>query len=131
MAGKYVEIRQALGAAITLVQPDMNVFHYTPRSFTPPVAIVQPEMRRTIDYEKVYSSGFVDWYFNILIVVGLIDEEASQEKAGGLISPESQLIAALHGALPYVQVLEASISEQSFKTSAVYTYARISLLIKA
>lgn len=131
MVSKYVEIRQALAAAITLVQPDMNVFHYTPRSVTPPVAIVQPEMRRTIDYEKVYSSGFADWYFNILIVVGLIDEEASQEKAGELISPESQLIAALHEALPYVRVLEASISEQSFKTSAVYTYARISLLIKA
>lgn len=131
MASKYTEIRQALGAAITLFQPDMNVFHYTPRSITPPVAIVQPEMRRTIDYEKCYSSGFADWYFNILIIVGEIDEEASQEKAGELISPESKLIAALHDALSYVRVLEAAVSEQSFKTSATYTYARISLLVKA
>lgn len=128
---KYDEIREALAAAIVSVQPDLSVWHYVPRSFDAPVAIVQPDMRRTIDYEKVYVGTFADWYFNIMIVVGDIYEEAAQGIAGAMISPGSPLIHALHKALPYVRVLDAAVSEQTFKTTATYTLARISLLIKA
>lgn len=127
----YNDIRQALGAAIISFRPELNVFHYVPRSFDPPVAIVQPEMRRTIDYQQVMGS-FANWYFNVLIVVGELYEEAAQEIAGDLISPTSPLICALQEAnVPYIQVVDAAVSEQTFKTSAVYTLARVSLLVRA
>lgn len=125
----YNDIRTALGAAVQAYQPDLNVYYYVPRSLIPPSAIVTPKPHQTIEYLQAQSSSLAEWHFNILIVIGQVDEQAAQDQAGDIISPGSTLIQALQNAqLPngYVQVVDGSISEMQFG-GGVYTYAQLSL----
>jgi hypothetical protein len=138
VTGRYNEIRTSLGAStaqwlgtIGVSQPAMNVFNYVPRTIIPPAAIIQPVAQRTIDYMNVLGrGGLADWYFHVLIVVGLVDEEAAQQLTGQIISPGSPLINALQDSMRFVQVTSGSIAEMMFG-NALYTYARLNLTVKA
>lgn len=127
----YNAIRSALGDAVQIYKPDMNVYPYIPRTLVPPAAIVKPRSGRTIDYLQAQSSGLARWNFIVLLVIGLVDEEAAQKLAGELISPGSQLIQCLQNAtLPngFVTVTDGSVSEMMFGQS-LYTYAELSVVV--
>jgi hypothetical protein len=129
----YNDIRNALGASVTAFQPNVNVYYYVPRTLVPPAAIVQPVPHRTISYLQVQSSPMAEWRFNILLVIGQVDEQAAQEQAGELISPGSGLVQALNDTqLPsgYVVVTDGAISEmQTGGSAALYTYAQLSVTV--
>lgn len=133
----YNDIREALGAAVQSFAPDMNVYYYVPRSLIPPAAIVQPSPSRTIDYLQAQSSYLAEWHFNIILVIGLVDEQAAQEQAGDMISPGSTLIQALNNTqLPgpgYVVVTDSLISEMAVSNqgAALYTYAQLMVTVYA
>jgi hypothetical protein len=131
----YNDIRAALGGAINVFDPSLalNTYSYVPRSIVPPAAIVQPAPHRTIDYTQVEGRGsFALWRFNIMIVVGQVDEEAAQTQAGNLITPGSPLIAAIQNIKlnGYAQVLEGGISQMMFD-QGLYTYAELTVIVKA
>lgn len=124
-------VRKALGTAIQSYQPGLNVYYYVPRSFAPPAAIVEPASQRTINYKMVQGNGpFSKWFFNVLLVLGQVDEEAAQEAAGEIISPGSPLIRALQCAdlgNGFVEVTDAAISQMQFG-NGIYTYARLTVI---
>ena len=125
----YNTVRTALGAAIQAYQQDLNVYYYVPQSLIAPAAIVQPLPQRTIDYLQAQSSGFAKWHFNVLLVVGQVDEQAAQEMVGDLVSPGSDLIKALNDTKldnGYAQVVQGGVSEMTF-SKGLYTYARLSV----
>lgn len=134
----YNDIRKNLGAAtaewlgsVGVNQPALNVFNYVPRTLIPPSAIIQPVAHRTIDYlQAAGRSGLAQWHFHVLLVVGLVDEEAAQELTGDIISPGSPLIYALQDCMRYVQVTDGAVSEMMFGQS-LYTYARLNVLVRA
>lgn len=131
----YNDIRAALGNAINVFDPSLalNTYSYVPRSIVPPAAIVQPAPHRTIDYTQVEGRGsFALWRFNIMIVVGQVDEEVAQTQAGNLITPGSPLIAAIQNIKlnGYAQVLEGGISQMMFD-QGLYTYAELTVIVKA
>lgn len=134
----FNEIRTTLGSAtaswlgaVGVDQPAMNVYSYVPRTLIPPSAIIQPVASRTVNYmEAVGHSRLACWYFHVLIVVGLVDEEAAQEMTGDIISPGSPLIYSLQDCMRYVQVTDGSISEMMFD-NALYAYARLNVTVKA
>jgi hypothetical protein len=131
----YNDVRAALGEAMSVYSPALalNTYNYVPRSIIPPAAIVQPAPHRTIDYTQVEGRGsFALWRFNIMIVVGQVDEEAAQEQAGDLITPGSPLIRALQDIKlnGYAQVIEGGISQMMFD-QGLYTYAELSVVVKA
>lgn len=132
----YNAVRSALGAAVVAYQSSMNIYHHVPRSLTPPAAIIQPRPHMTINYSQALSSGLAKWYFNVLLVIGLVDEQAAQDLAGELISPGSALICALQNApLPngFAQVMDGSISEMDVAepdgSHSLYTYAQLSVVV--
>lgn len=127
----YNIVRKAISEAVQAYRSDMNVYCYVPRTLIPPSAIVRPRAGRTIDYLQAQSSGFAKWYFTVMLVVGLVDEEAAQKLAGDLISPGSDLIVALQNAdLPngYATVTDGSVSQMMFDQS-LYTYAELSVIV--
>jgi hypothetical protein len=128
----YNCVRKALGDAVEGATQVLNVYSYVPRSLTPPSAIIQPAPRRTIDYLQTQSSGLGKWRFNVLIVVGQVDEESAQEQAGDLISPGSPLLLALNQRLGtgFSQVVEGGISQMMFD-QGLYTYAELSVIVTA
>ncbi|HEX4394186.1 MAG TPA: hypothetical protein VH084_22000 [Mycobacterium sp.] len=135
---RYNDVRKSLGAAaqqwlgsIGVEQPAMNVYNYVPRTLIPPSVIIQPVAQRTLSYLDVLGQGnLADWYFHVLIVVGLVDEEAAQELMGDIISPGSSLIYALQECMRFVQVTDGSVAEMMFD-GALHAYARINVKIKA
>lgn len=129
----YNDIRTALGSAIQAYQPDLNVFYYVPRSLVPPAAIVQPLPHRTVEYLQAQSSYLARWNFNVMLVIGLVDEQAAQDQAGDLISPGSPLITALNNTPldnGYVVVTEGSVSEMTV-SNGLYTYAHLQVAVCA
>ena len=131
----YNDIRAALGNAINVFDPSLalNTYSYVPRSIVPPAAIVQPAPHRTIDYTQVEGRGsFALWSFNIMIVVGQVDEEVAQTQAGNLITPGSPLITAIQNIKlnGYAQVLQGGISQMMFD-QGLYTYAELTVIVKA
>lgn len=135
---RYNDVRKSLGGAaqqwlgsIGVEQPAMNVYNYVPRTLIPPSVIIQPVAQRTLSYLDVLGQGnLADWYFHVLIVVGLVDEEAAQELMGDIISPGSSLIYALQECMRFVQVVDGSVAEMMFD-GALHAYARINVKIKA
>jgi hypothetical protein len=133
----YNDVRAALEGAIWACSPDLslNTYSYVPRSLTPPALILQPHPHRAIDYMQVEGRGlFAAWRFNVMIVVGQIDEEAAQQMAGDLISPGSPMITAIQGlrvgGTGFTQVLEGGIAQMMFD-QGLYTYAELSVVVKA
>jgi hypothetical protein len=131
----YNVVRKLLGDALNVYMPSlaMNTYSYVPRSIIPPAAIVQPAPHRTIDYTQVEGRGnFALWRFNIMIVVGQIDEEVAQAQAGDIITPGSPLIRAIQDIKTngYAQVLDGGISSMMFD-QGLYAYAELSVIVKA
>lgn len=131
----YNDVRAALGQAIAVFNPALalNTYSYVPRSIVPPAAIVQPAPHRTIDYTQAEGrSTFALWRFNIMIVIGQVEEEAAQTQAGDLITPGSALIRAIQDLKfnGYAQVLEGGISQMMFD-QGLYTYAELNVVVKA
>lgn len=126
----YNDVREALGSAIQAFQPDVIVYYYVPRSITPPAAIIQPNPNQTINYLEAQSSRSALWYFNVMLVLGLVDEEAAQQMMGEMVSPGSALLSALNTriATGYSKVTAAAVSERTFD-NALYTYARLSVTV--
>lgn len=132
----YNEVRRALGAAMLSFQPDLNVYYYVPRTLIPPCAIIKPQPQQTINYLQAQSSLSARWLFHIMMVIGLVEEEAAQDLAGDLIAPGSPLLRALNRRLDtgYAQVTDAAISEAMFgepPRQGLYTFARLSVLVNA
>lgn len=131
----YNAVRTALGAAVQSYQPGLNVYYYTPRSLVPPAAIIKPQSQnqRTIEYLQVQGAGgLAKWHFNILLVIGQLDEQAAEEQAGELISPGSPLVRALNGRLStgFSQVIEGGIASMMFD-QGLYTYAQLTVVVTA
>lgn len=131
----YNEVREFLGSQLKSFQPGLNVYYYTPRSLVPPSAIVQANPTRTIDYEQAYSSVSAEWFFSVMLVVGLVNEEAAQRRVGDLISPGSDLLTALNVTAKngYCRVKTASIQEAMFgepPRQGLYTYARLTVVVR-
>lgn len=126
----YNDVREALGSAIQAFQPDVNIYYYVPRSITPPAAIIQPNPNQTINYLETQSSRSALWYFNVMLVLGLVDEEAAQQMMGEMVSPGSALLCALDTRIAngYSKVTSAAVSERTFD-NALYTYARLSVTV--
>lgn len=125
----YNSIRKALGTAVQAFEPNINIYYYVPRTLVPPAVVVQPA-HRTISYLQGQSSRSAEWHFNVMVIVGQVDEEGAQEMVGDLISPRSTLVAALN-ATPveggYVQVTEGTVAEVTIG-SAVYTHVQLSVV---
>lgn len=129
----YDEVRSALSTAVRTYQPDLNVYYATPRTLVPPAAIVKPQSHKTVSYLQAQSSGLAKWHFHVLLIIGLVNEQAAQKQAGDLISPYSPLIQALRKTqLPngYATVVDAGLSEMTF-SNGLYTYAQISVDVTA
>ena len=131
----YNDVRTALGAAIQQFQPGLNVYYYVPQSLVPPAAIVKPQSQnvRTIEYLQTQSSGLAKWHFQVLLVIGQLDEQAAQEQAGELISPGSPLLRALNNvrlSTGFSQVTEGGISSMMFD-QGLYTYAQLTVVVTA
>jgi hypothetical protein len=127
----YNIVRESLGGALTSYRPTMNVYHHIPRTLVPPAAIVQPRPTRTVSYLQAQSSGMAEWYFTIIVVIGLVDEKASQDMAGEIISPGSPLIVALQNVtLPsgFVTVTEGAIAEMSVG-EGLYTHVQLAVTV--
>lgn len=131
----YNDIRAAIGAAISVYNPALalNTYSYVPRSIVPPAVIVQPSPHRTIDYLQAEGrSSFATWNFNIMIVVGQVDEEVAQQQAGDLITPGSPFIRAIQDIKlnGYAVITNGGISQMMFD-QGLYTYAELTVVIKA
>lgn len=131
----YNDVRAALGEAISIYDPALalNTYNYVPRTVTPPAVILQPAPHRTVDYTQVEGRGtFALWRFNIMIVVGQVDEEVAQEQAGDLITPGSDFIRAIQDIKlnGYAQVIDGGIAQMMFD-QGLYTYAELNVIVKA
>lgn len=126
----YNEIRVGLGAAMQRYEAGLNIYYHVPRTLVPPAAIIEPNSNRSIDYTQAYSSGLADWHFVVTLVIGLVDEEASQRIAGDLISPGSSLLETLNNSSRFAKVTQGSVAEATFG-KGLYTCARLSVLVKA
>lgn len=136
MVTNYNTVRESVAAAVVSYSSTLNVYHYVPRSLNPPAAIIQPRPHMTINYMQAQSSGMAKWYFNVLLVIGLVNEQAAQDLAGELISPGSALIYQLQNlTLPngFAQVTDGSISEMDVTnpngSHSLYTYAQLAVVI--
>lgn len=132
---EFSEVRQTLGAAIhRAMGQELNVYHFVPRSLIPPAAIVQPAPNSTIDYEQQYSSGLADWMFKVMIVVGQVDDEAAQNQAGRILTPNSTLIQAINDVTfstsGWAKVQRGNVSQMNFG-KALYTYAELTVRVTA
>lgn len=131
----YNDVRTALGTAIQRYQPGLNVYYYVPQSLVPPAAIIKPQSQnvRTIEYAQAHGdSSLAKWHFQVLLVIGQLDEQAAQEQAGELISPGSTLVRSLSGRLStgFSQVTEGGISSMMFD-QGLYTYAQLTVAVLA
>lgn len=134
MVTDYNDVRSALIEAVQAYSSELNVYQYVPRTLVPPCAIVKPRGTRTIDYQQMQSrSALAKWYFDVMLVIGLVDEEAAQNLAGELISPGSPLVTCLLGAkfpTGFSQVTEGSVNNMMFG-QALYTYAELKVTVIA
>lgn len=129
MVSGYNDVRRALGAAVQAYDPEMNVYYYVPRTLVPPAVVVQPA-HRTVSYLQGQSSRTAEWHFNVMIIVGQIDEEGAQEMAGELISPGSPLVQALNDTIVpkgYAQVTDGTVAETTIG-GGVYTHVQLSVV---
>jgi hypothetical protein len=131
----YDSVRLALGTAIQKYEPGLNVYYYVPKSLVPPAAIIKPQSQnvRTIEYAQAHGgSSLAKWHFQVLFVIGQLDEAAAESEAGALISPGSRLVRSLSGRLStgFSQVLEGGISAMMFD-QGLYTYAQLTVSVLA
>lgn len=128
----YNDVRDGLTEAVQIYSSDLNVYQYVPRTLVPPCAIVKPRGTRTIDYQQMQGrSTLAKWYFDVMLVIGLVDEEAAQNLAGELISPGSPLITCLLKAkfpTGFSQVTEGAVNNMMFG-QALYTYAELKVTV--
>lgn len=131
----YDSVRIALGDALRAnYRADLNIFDTQPRSLVPPAAIVKPRPHRTIKYNKALGgSDFAEWQFLVLIIIGLVDDVASQRMAGALISPGSPAIRALNTRIlnGYAHVVDSGTNQMMIEDSGLYTYAELSVDVLA
>lgn len=125
----YNTVRKALGAAVAAFDPDINVYYYVPRTLVPPAVVVQPA-HRTVSYRQGQGSSLsAEWHFNVMMIVGQVDEEGAQETVGELISPGSPLIRALYATKlqgGFVQVTDGTVAETTIG-GGVYTHVQLSV----
>lgn len=130
----YDTVRVALGEALTNNYSfDLNIFDHVPRTLVPPAAIVKPRPKVLPEYRKAMGrSPLAKWQFEVLLIIGLVDEAAAQKMAGELISPGSPLINALNTRIlnGYSQVTDAGTSEMMVGES-LYTYAELTVEVLA
>lgn len=131
----YDTVRIALGEALrTRYQYDLNIFDHVPRTLVPPAAIVKPRPKVLPEYRKAMGrSSLARWQFEVLLIIGLVDEVASQKMAGELISPGSPLVNALTCKIlnGYSQVTDAGTSEMMVEDDGLYTYAELTVEVLA
>lgn len=136
MGATYNELRAAIGTSLDVYIPglSLNTYAYVPRTVIPPAAIVQPTPQRTADNLVAMASSMAEWHFDIMVVIGQIDEEAAQQQAGDAVSPNGPLIRALNNTrLPgtgYALVTRTGVRSAMFD-QGLYVYADISLTILA
>jgi len=128
----YNTIRAQLGDALRSISDDINVHDDFPKSVVPPAAVIKPQIP-TVNYLQAFGSGFAEWRFLILLIVGQASEASAQRMLGDLISPESTLISTLHGmelGTGYVTVTNGAVSETKIGDTS-YCYARLSVTVRA
>lgn len=130
----YDTVRLALCQALKdNYQYDLNIFDHVPRTLVPPAAIVKPRPKVLPEYRRAMGrSALAKWQFDVLLIIGLVDEQAAQKMAGELISPGSPLVNALTCKLlnGYSQVTDSGTSEMMVEES-LYTYAELTVEVLA
>lgn len=131
-------VRIALGKSLQSYKSDLNVYDHMPRTFVPPAAIVKPRSHRMTTYERAMGGGtYAQYHFIVQFIIGLVNENAAQDEAGQLISPNSPLIWALQDTVipnGFVNITDGAVSEMMVTTdtgTALYTYAEIALTVDA
>lgn len=130
MESGYNHVRKALAASVVSIDPNINIYYYVPRTLVPPAVIVQPA-HRTVSYLKGQGHGrSAEWHFNVMLIVGQVDEEGAQEMAGELISPGSPLVEALTATklrAGYAQVTDGTVAEVTIG-GGVYTHVQLAVV---
>lgn len=129
----YEQVKTALGDSLRAnYQYDLNIFDEVPRSLVPPAAIVKPRPHRTIGYlHAMGSSTLAKWQFEVLLIIGFVDDVAAQKLAGELISPGSPLIRALNCRIMngFSQVIDSGTSQMMIEDQGLYTYAELTVQV--
>jgi hypothetical protein len=128
----FTQVITALGEACKAGAPKLNVYTTWPCSVSVPAAVIRIG-KPAIRYIQVMgNSTQAKWLFEILLVVGSVNDKAAQKRAMALISPDSKLVAAVNdvkvtegGA---VKVTESSTGEVDVGSG---TYASASLFVTA
>lgn len=129
-------IQTAIGDALRRrYKADLNIFDEPPRSFIPPAAIVRPRPHRTVmNYQMAHGrSSLAKWQFDVLVLIGLVDDEASMRMAKSLISPGSPLIKALNCRMlnGFSQVVDSGTNQMMIEDKGLYTYAEVGVQVLA
>lgn len=130
----YDTVRLALGESLRAnYSYDLSIFDEVPRTLVPPAAIVKPRPNTIPEYRRAMGrSTLAKWHFDVLLIIGLVDETEAQKMAGELISPGSPLINALNCRLlnGYSQAVDSGVSEMMVG-EALYTYAEVAVEVLA
>lgn len=121
-------IYEACRAALPSLLPGVRVSRTPPASVNVPAAIVQPAAQ-TIRYGDKTISELASWRFELLLLLGNINEHAAQVKAGELVAPSSDLIQALNYARidnGWLDLIEANVGNQTYN-ARTYGGAKINI----
>lgn len=117
--------RQTIADACRRALPGTPVHATMPASVSPPVAVVRPA-QPAIMYRGAYGARLAHWKFELLVILGKVDERVAQERLGELLSPDSDLVQELLNAElgnGYLTVVDARLADFGPYASARWTVA--------
>ena len=82
----YQQAVDALAAQLGALLPDLRVSNFVPPQINPPAAIVAPNPADLADYEVIMSSDTALWYVRVVLVVGLVKDDAAQATMNAMIA---------------------------------------------
>ena len=90
------DITDAIAARLRTIA-GLNAYPYAPGTLAPPAAVVQ--LPREIDFDLVYGRGADTLTFPVMVLVGAVDERASQSNLSRYLDPATGLKSVLDGDL--------------------------------
>jgi hypothetical protein len=75
-------LREKLATNLATI-PGLRTSAFLPDNPSPPIAIVMPS---TINYDDVFKRGMQTYTFNVLVIVGRVDERTAQNKLDSFCS---------------------------------------------
>lgn len=100
LMGKYRDVRDTLAASaqagVTAMGiTDVNVYSTLNKSAVAPAIVVRPGNPTILYGEADGRSPLARWNFEVLIIVGQVNEQAAQDRIADMIDPDSPIIEAL------------------------------------